>query len=89
MNDLRQAIKIINDPEFGPVLKFDDWEHKDYIEDVLAEHFDIEYKYYAKDEESGHYSLYFQGAAELETITKAIETINNYHSSSKELYATI
>lgn len=89
MSNLQRKLEVINDAQLGPVLKLDDWEHKDYIEDVLAEHFDIEYDYSAQDEETGNYSLYFLGAAELDNIQKAVETINSYHSSSKELYATI
>jgi len=70
-------------------LDLDDWEHRDYIEDVLAEHFDIEYEYVVEDERSGKNTLYFSENMDLKALEKAISEIDRHHSSTSELYETI
>ena len=70
-------------------MDLDDWNHRDYIEDVLAEHFDIDYEYFIEDEKSGKYTLYFCDSAKETTIENAIEEINKHHASSSDLYETI
>lgn len=67
----------------------DDWEHRDYIEDVLAEHFDIESECVLEDQKSGKNSLYFSEKTDIKALEKAIYEINSHHSSSSELYETI
>lgn len=70
-------------------MDLDDWNHRDYIEDVLAEHFDIKYEYLIEDEQSGRYTLYFSESAEVVGIENVIEVINKYHASSPDLYEII
>lgn len=77
------------EPEYGKVLVLDDFEHRDYIEDVLAEHFDIEYEYFVEDPQSGKNTLYFSEKTELKVLESAIAEINRHHSSSSDLYETI
>lgn len=88
MSDLRQKLKLRVDPKQGPSLELDDWSHRDYIEDVLAEHFDIDYKYFIEDKKSGGYTLYFCDSVEVTDIENAIEAINRHHASSLNLYET-
>ena len=89
MSDLRRKLELRIDPEQGPVLDLDDWNHRDYIEDVLAEHFDIDYEYLVEDEKSGKYSLYFCGPEKSAVIESAIEAINKHHASSTALYEVL
>ena len=89
MSDLRRKLELRIDPVQGPVLELDDWNHRDYIEDVLAEHFDIDYEYLIEDEKSGKYTLYFCESNKVADIENAIEAINKHHESSQELYETI
>ncbi len=89
MSDLRRKLEFRIDPEQGPVLDLDDWNHRDYIEDVLAEHFDIDYEYLIEDEKSGKYTLYFCESNKVADIENAIEAINKHHASSTDLYETI
>lgn len=89
MSDLRRKLELRIDPEQGLVLDLDDWNHRDYIEDVLAEYFDIDYEYLVEDEKSGRYTLYFCDSAKEIDIQNAIDVINKHHASSSELYETI
>ena len=89
MSDLRRKLDLRIDPVMGPVLDLDDWNHRDYIEDVLAEHFDIDYEYLIEDEKSGAYTLYFCDTAKLADIESAIEAINHHHATSPELYEVV
>ena len=70
-------------------MDLDDWEHRDYIEDVLAEHFDIEYEYVVEGEQFGKHTLYFSENTGLKALEKAISEINRHHSSTNVLYETI
>ncbi len=89
MTDLRRMLELRFDLKHGPVLDLDDWDHRDYIEDVLAEHFDIEYEYVVEDEQSGKNTLYFSENTDLKALEKAILEINRHHSSTTELYDVI
>ena len=75
--------------EHGPNIKLIDYEHCDYIDDVLTEHFDIEYDYKIINDDTKAYILCFTNKITSEKVKKAVSTINNYHSSNKELYETI
>ncbi|WP_215395985.1 hypothetical protein [Rheinheimera oceanensis] len=89
MSDIRRILELKIAPERGIVLVLDDLEHRDYIEDVLVEHFDIEYEYFVKDEKSGINTLYFADTTDIIALEKTISEINKHHSSSSELYKTI
>ena len=89
MSDIRRMLELKIAPERGIVLVLDDLEHRDYIEDVLVERFDIEYEYFVKDEKSGMNTLYFADTTDIKALEKAISEINKHHSSSSELYKTI
>jgi hypothetical protein len=77
------------DADQGLVLDLDNWDHRDYIEDVLAEHFDIDYEYLIEDEKSGKYTLFFCDSAQVSDIEGAIAAINIHHASSTELYEVV
>lgn len=89
MSDIRRILELKIAPERGIVLVLDDSEHRDYIEDVFVEHFDIEYEYFVKDEKSGINTLYFADTTDIKTLEKAISEINKHHFSSSDLYKTI
>lgn len=89
MSDIRRMLELQIALERGIVLVLDDLEHRDYIEDVLVERFDIEYEYFVKDEKSGMNTLYFADITDIKALEKAISEINKHHSSSSELYKTI
>jgi hypothetical protein len=83
----KQRLNIDFDKEENPILVLENWMHRDYIEDVLCEHYDIEYEYMVVDEKSGKYTLFFGSKISSGIIKSAIEKINNYHSTEKELYS--
>lgn len=89
MGDLRRTLELKTESENGPALELDDWDHRDYIEDVLAEHFDLDYQYVVEEEESGRYILYFCESVKTSVLESAIEAINNHHASSAELYKVV
>ena len=72
-------IKVTQDPKWGACVELIDFEHRDYIEDVMIEVFDIEYSFTAHDESTGKYSLYFEKHASFEQVSKVVEQINEYH----------
>ena len=89
MSNLRRKLELRISTEQGPVLDLDDWYHLDYIEDVLAEHFDIEYEYLIADEKSGKNTLYFCDSTDIDVLQNAISAINKHHEESSELYDVI
>lgn len=82
----RQELIVALDQDENPILILDDWEHRDYIEDVLCEYFDIQYEYTVEDEVSGKYTLYFGKKVGAAILQGAIKEINHHHSSKTELY---
>ena len=77
------------DEKRGPNLILDSWEHIDYIEDVLCEHFDVEYEYKISDEENNRYVLFFGLKVNSDALETAINAINTYHKEIGDIYATI
>ena len=72
-------IKVALDPKWGACVELIDYEHRDYIEDVMIEVFDTEYSFTSHDETTGKYSLYFEKNASFEQVSKVVEQINEYH----------
>lgn len=89
MSDFRRKLELRISVDQGPVLDLDDWNHRDYIEDVLAEHFDIEYEYLIEDEKSGKNTLYFCDSTNIDVLVSAIAAINKYHEGPNDLYEVI
>ena len=88
-NYLLSKINVSESSEHGAIVKLIDYEHTDYIEDVLVEHFDLEYEYKIIDNENNEYILCFAKKATTKQVEKAITTINNYHTKYNTLYETI
>jgi hypothetical protein len=86
---LLAELSISTDEEHGPMLVLDNWEHIDYIEDVLCEHFGVEYEYKIIDEENNQYVLYFGVKANGDVLVESINSINTYHKETGGIYATI
>ena len=85
----KQKLEIGVDREANPILILQDWDHRDYIEDVLCEHYDIEYEYMVEDEISGSNTLYFGTKISAESLQGVIEKINEHHATKKELYNVV
>ena len=85
----KQPLSIELDKDNNPILVLEDWEHRDYIEDVLCEHYDIEYEYMMEDELSGKNTLYFGSKVKPSTIQDVIEKINFHHATKKEFYNVV
>ena len=78
-------IELKEDSEIGLSIKLIDYEHRDYIEDVLCEQFDIETNTINEDI-SNDFILTFPGPVLLEKIEKAVKEINRYHLESNKEY---
>ncbi|HED33914.1 MAG TPA: hypothetical protein ENJ08_06810 [Gammaproteobacteria bacterium] len=86
---LLSQLKVSETNEHGAIIKFRDYEHSDYIEDVLVERFDIEYEYKIMNDEKNEYILCFAKKATTKEVEKAINEINSYHDKHSKLYETI
>ena len=82
-------LTVKTDPEWGAMIKFFDWEHMDYIDDVCAEHFDLDYDFKIDDDEEKRYIIYFNEKATLPEVQRVINKINEFHRESKVIYETI
>jgi len=89
MSNLSRKLELKIDAKEGPFLELDDWNHRDYIADVLSEHFELDYEFLGKDVDPERYTLYFLESTDIASIQKAIIEINIYHASSTELYEVI
>ena len=68
------------DDEHGLALTLIDYEHRDYIEDVLIEIFDIEYEY-CQEKDNGNFVLYFGGSVSRAKLSHTLNEINEYHKT--------
>jgi hypothetical protein len=86
---LLSEISVYKDPQWGPSVALIDWHHLDYIQDVFAEHFDIECEFKTDDDETRRYVLHFNNKATWSEVEAAINAINTYHAKHGKLYETI
>ena len=86
---LLSKLVVSTDPKWGACIKLLNWEHCDYIEDVLAEQFDLVYEFKVSDDEEKKYMLFFADKAVFSDIEKVICIVNEYHQRTGELYETI
>lgn len=77
---LLSDITIEIDPQHGPILNLVDWDHRDYIEDVLIEVFDIEYDYCVEHDDDS-ITLFFTDKADLDALLSTAKVINAFHKS--------
>ncbi|CAI3932418.1 MULTISPECIES: hypothetical protein [Alteromonas] len=82
---LLSSLKADFHNEFGPFIELLDFEHRDYIEDVLAEIFDIEYEF-SQELENESFILYFCNRISFESLTLVIKQINVFHKEQGRLY---
>ncbi|AWF81665.1 hypothetical protein BTJ40_12975 [Microbulbifer sp. A4B17] len=85
---LFKKLEIRRDPEFGLCIELCSWDHMDYIEDVLCEHFDIEYDFKIDDPEILRYALFFDKSINESELKDSILSINHHHKSSGQIYVT-
>ncbi|VAW64406.1 hypothetical protein MNBD_GAMMA11-579 [hydrothermal vent metagenome] len=86
---LLSEITVYESKEHGATIKLTDYEHSDYIEDVLVEYFDIEYEYKICNHEKSEYILCFAKKATTKQVEKAVIEINSYHNENRKIYETI
>ena len=86
---LLSKITVTESNEHGTIVMLIDYEHIDYIEDVLAEHFDLECEYKIINDEKNEYILCFAKKATTEQVEKALSEINSYHTKNNIIYETI
>ncbi|WP_100658739.1 hypothetical protein [Alteromonas flava] len=77
---LLSEITIETDPKTGPILNLIDWHHRDYIEDVLIEVFNIEFDYLVENDDES-VTLYFTDKADLNALISTVDQINEFHKS--------
>ena len=83
---LLSPINVKQHPEWGAYIELIDYEHKDYIEDVLCEYFDLEYAFSSNEDDTGNYILYFAENAAFDSVDKAVSEINQYHKINNKEY---
>jgi hypothetical protein len=66
-----------------------DYEHLDYIDDVLAEHFDIICNCVTIDDENQKYIMYFGTEISFDELSLLVDKINAYHEEHSKLYDTV
>jgi len=87
--NLLSPIQAYEDKEHGVVLKLLDYEHRDYIEDVLLECFNLETPVVTDENITGEYLLYFGKNTTLAQVNKVTRIINEHHNINKKLYGTV
>lgn len=75
---IRQALQLCQHEEWGPYITFVDYEHFDYIDDVLTEIFELEYSFRIENDD-GSESIYFEDKISFENLSNVIAQINTFH----------
>ncbi|MFC4701727.1 hypothetical protein ACFO4O_16345 [Glaciecola siphonariae] len=79
-------LKISEDDEWGLCIELIDYEHFDYIDDVITEIFDIEYSFCVMDESEGKFIMYFKDDVTKCLLVDAVSKINRHHKFEKKEY---
>ena len=79
-------LELKTDPKFGLYIELSDYEHFDYIDDVLTEVFDIEYSFRVQENDQAACYIYFEDKSPQQKIVKVVEAINEYHASNGREY---
>lgn len=82
---LLSNISAHTDDTHGLALTLIDYEHRDYIEDVLIEIFDIEYEF-CIEKENGNFTLFFGHNTSQDKLNQALDEINKYHQTQGRFY---
>ena len=88
-NHLLSKLSVSESEDHGAIIQLIDYEHTDYIEDVLVEYFDIEYEYKIINDEENKYILCFAKTHTKKQVEEALKLINNFHSEKCMTYETI
>lgn len=86
---LTSELEISRDDKWGPRVTLKNWEQTDYIEDVFAEHFGLDYEFKVSDDDEKRYALFFAEKASFDEVEKAVKAINEFHRSTGKVYETI
>lgn len=86
---LLSEITVFQDTQYGAAIKLIDYEHIDYIDDVLIEQFDVDCEFRVMDDENKRYILYFGSKLSFDEIATVISKINAYHKMEQNLYETV
>jgi len=84
----KKPLKFEFGKQNGHFLLCEDHDHFDYIEDVLCEHFDVEYEFCVRPD-LGPNKMFFGNQANAKRIQEALEAINLHHQTEPELFNTI
>ncbi|KZN48596.1 hypothetical protein N474_18690 [Pseudoalteromonas luteoviolacea CPMOR-2] len=79
-------IRVKQHAEWGPYIELIDYEHLDYIDDVLCECFDLDCAFFLNEDVTGKYILYFAENATFDVVEKAVNEINEYHKVNNKEY---
>jgi len=79
-------IEVKEHPKWGASIELIDYEHRDYIDDVLCGIFDLEYAFSSNEDSTGHYILYFAENATFEKVNAVVTEINRYHLENDKEY---
>ena len=80
------SISVKSHPEWGAYIELIDYEHRDYIEDVLCENFNLDYAFCLNEDITGGYVLYFAENASIEAVEKSVSEINEFHKINEINY---
>ena len=70
---------MFQDTQYGAAIKLLDYEHIDYIDDVLIEKFDVDCEFRVMDDENQKYILYFGSKFSFDEVSSVVSQINAYH----------
>nr|WP_306287436.1 hypothetical protein [Pseudoalteromonas sp. WY3] len=77
-------IEVKEHPKFGASIELIDYEHRDYIEDVLCEKFDLDNAFVSNEDVTGDYVIYFGSKASIEQVKSVVAEINNHTENDRE-----
>jgi hypothetical protein len=85
-NYLLGRLELKTDPKSGLYIELVDYEHFDYIDDVLTEIFDIDYSFRTQENDQAPCYIYFEDKSPQVDIAKAVEAINKFHTLNGKEY---
>jgi len=82
-------IEVKEHSEFGASIELIDYEHRDYIEDVLCEKFNLESAFVSNEDITGDYVIYFAEKATIDQVKSVVAEINRYHIENDKEFTVV
>jgi hypothetical protein len=82
-------IEVYEDSEWGATIKLNSWDHLDYLRDVFAEVFDVDYDFHAVDKVASRYLIHFNGKADIDNVRHIVAKIDSIHEKTRKLIETV